>query len=105
MSRALLLLRKLADAFTPDPPVYDASAVEELGARIVLAMQLRPPKSGARIALSYWMAEELTQADFELLGALEAEKGAAAANDWLCGVLVRSGRYVRDGAFVSAVET
>ena len=50
-----------------------------------------------------FLAKVLVEADYTLLEKLENEAGEKYANDWLCDVMVLSGRYQRDGDSVFPV--
>jgi hypothetical protein len=66
-----------------------------------MRMTLHTP---SRWQLPLWISRNVTRRDSAIIGRIGRELGADAANDWLCEVLVSTGRYRHAGdGFVQAV--
>lgn len=64
-----------------------------LAEKIKAAIQSREEAPKFRFSFGTLLASTLSVADFQLLERIEQEVGEEAANEWLCDVMVASGRY------------
>lgn len=86
------------------PDIFEED-VKALGEKITESLKKMETLPSSRIDYAVWLQETLSVEEHIFTGIMEARWGEDKCNDWMCDVMVASGKFVRDSEGHVMVKT